>query len=177
MRKPLLIIVSVAVVALAFGMALVTYKRSNTVAAKLAKMDIGVSRVDPAPPNTLPVKLWGVSKADLDGVHWAAICDVGPSRLAFLKQEPIKDSTSFGLDLPIAGDASKKGGEWGGNFSYSYADGEVKCQFFDTPFRISYQGVVHIGGETHHLHSKKIIVLDLENKVIETRQLERDPDA
>ena len=177
MNKPILIIVSIAVVALAVGVAFVTYKRSNTIAAKLAKMDNGVSRVDPAPPNRLPVELWGVSKAALGGATWAAICDIGPSRLAFLKDEPIEDSINFGLDLPIAGDSSKKGRDWGGNFSYSYADGEVRCQFFDTPFRISSQGTVHVSGESYLLDAKQLIVVDSKNKVIEVRPLERTPDA
>ncbi|MFK7817529.1 MAG: hypothetical protein AB8G99_02325, partial [Planctomycetaceae bacterium] len=154
MRKPVPIIVAVLTVVLAVGVAVVAYKRSDTIGAKLAKMDNGVSRRDGAPPNTFPVQLWAVRKANLDGIHGASICDIGLSRLACLKKEPIDDATSFGLDLPIAGDASKKGREWGGNFSYSYANGEVECQFFDTPFRVSSQGVVQIAGETYHLNSK-----------------------
>ena len=177
MNKVYSIIVAVAVVALAIGAGLTTYKRSHSVAAKLAKMGNEITRVNPVSPDVLPVHLWGVSKANLDGVHWAAICDIGSSRLAFLKQDPIDDSTSFGLDLPFAGDAPKQGGEWGENFSYSYADGEVKCRFFDAPFRISSEGTIHIGDETHHLKSRILIVVGLENKVIETRQFHRDPDA
>lgn len=177
MKKTLSIIILVAIVALAIGAALFTHMSSRTAAAKLAKMDSGVTRVDPVPADALPVLLWGVAKADLDGLHSAAICDVGASRLAFLKQDPIDASTTYGLTLPIAGDTPKQGDEWAGQFSYSYRGDQVACEFFGVPFKITSQGVVSIGEETRHLSSRSVIVVDPENRVIETRKLEQGPNA
>jgi hypothetical protein len=143
---------------------------------RLAKMENPAGRLDPAPPDTIAVDLYGVNKAALDGINGAAICDIGPTRLAVLRRDiqPI-EGTIYSLDLPVSGDKPKRGGECRHkgvlHFSYAYADGEVECRYFDLPFRIS-ESIIHVGGESHQLKAGKLILIDLDNKVVETRPLQ-----
>ena len=139
-------------------------------AAALAQMKSEAKRTTHG-ANVLNVFLWIANKGELKSTHDVAVCDIGPSRIGILLSKPINDDVTWGVNLPYAGEEPKSGSDWGGNFTYSYADGTVECRYFDVDFRIR-DGAIEIGETKHPLDAKLVLVYDPQTKTVETRKLE-----
>ena len=173
-KKQLPTIVAVAVCLSAIIVAWVLHFRENNIGARLARLEPTVRRVDLPPEGAVNMKLYGINKADLDGVHNVMVMEIDATRVAIVTDRAVDDSTSFGLSLPVAGDSSQSGREWAGNFTYSYQNNETRCEYFGIPFRVSHRRNLHIGNETFDLKKQHLILANPSAEVLESRPLEVD---
>ena len=118
----------------------------NSTENKLATMKGPDMSMKEVPDEAVLAKLYTVDAGALDGERSAAICDLGPLRIALLGNDINHgDESSRMLPVTLAGEDSRQDkvptGDGRTRFQYSYADGIASCQLLDLKFRASNQHI------------------------------------